>query len=312
MTNVSALCNFNCTSSNHTIEEDSELHLADKIGLIVRIILTIFTCPLTVLLNILVILAVKKRPRLQSKPNILLACLAATDAFIGLTLLPAFILFETFKLFGDESMAQTLRLHFLDRATVTGIVNSLLHLMLVTFERLVAIKFTIHYPFIITEKNIKICVSVFWAIAMSTWGLRYITSYVGLFSLTTVLPSCVIFITISYVILYRETLRHKKRIKTQLINRQERERFLKEKKAFKTTVLVVGALVLCFIPAILLMLSIVYRLPLAKSEHFSDWARTFAMLNSLLNPLIYFWREKEMRNLALTFFTRNASVNPQD
>ncbi|XP_068712389.1 lysophosphatidic acid receptor 3-like [Montipora foliosa] len=312
MTKVSALCNFNCTSSNHTIE-DSELHLADKIGLIVRIILTIFTCPLTVLLNILVILAVKKRPRLQSKPNILLACLAATDAFIGLTILPAFILFETFKLFGNESMVQTLRLHFLDRATATGIVNSLLHLMLVTFERLVAIKFTIHYPFIITEKNIKICVSVFWAIALSTWGLRYITSYVGLFSLTTVLSSCVIFITISYVILYRETLRHKKRIKAQLMNRQERERFLREKKAFKTTVLVVGAVVLCFIPAILLMLSIlVYKLPLAKSEHFSDWARMFATLNSLLNPLIYFWREKEMRNLALTFFTRNASVNPQD
>ena len=310
MTNVSALCNFNCTSSNHTVEEDVERHLTDKIGLIVRIILTIFTCPLTFLLNILVILAVKKRPRLQSKPNILLACLAATDTFIGLTLIPAFILFETFKLFGDESMAQTLRFHFLDRASVTGIVNSLLHLMLVTFERLVAIKFTIHYPFIITEKNIKICVSFFWTTALSTWCLRYITSNLGLFTLTTLVPSCIIFIAISYVILYRETLRHKKRIKTQLVNRQERERFLREKKAFKTTVLVVGAVVLCFLPTILLMLSIVYRLPLAKSEHFSDWARMFAMLNSLLNPLIYFWRDKEMRTMVSKLFSRNASVNP--
>ena len=96
------------------------------------------TCPITILLNISVILAVKKTPRLQSKPNILLACLAATDASIGLTAQPSYIFscMATFQVSGINSLAQTICFHLQDRALVEGISNSLPHLMLVTVERL--------------------------------------------------------------------------------------------------------------------------------------------------------------------------------
>ena len=50
--------------------------------IIINIIINGITCPLTVLLNVLVIMAVKRRPGLQTNTNILLACLAATDVFI--------------------------------------------------------------------------------------------------------------------------------------------------------------------------------------------------------------------------------------
>ena len=58
----------------------------------------------------------------------------------------------------------------------------------------------------------------------------------------------VIFILIAYVILYRETLRHRKRIIKQQLPQAEIERFVKENKALKTTVLLVGAIVLCLLP----------------------------------------------------------------
>ena len=123
---------------------------------IIQIIITITTCPFTILLDILVILDVKKTRRLQSKPNIMLACLAATDVFIGLAAQSSYILSATFQVSGLKILAQAIRFHWHDRAILAGVTNSLLHLMLVTFERLVAIKFTNHYPFLITEKNIKV------------------------------------------------------------------------------------------------------------------------------------------------------------
>ena len=43
-------------------------------------------------------------------------------------------------------------------------------------------------------------------------------------------------------------------IKTQQLPQEEVERFTKENNAFKTSVLVVAAVVLCFIPAILSMI----------------------------------------------------------
>ena len=311
MENISREINFNQFSNNAT-DEGSHLNLTERVVLIIQIIISTTTCPFTILLNSFVILAVKKTPRLQSKANILLACLAATDAFIGLTAQPSSILVELFRLIDMTSLAQKIRLNFHNRVLLAGITNSLLHLMLVTFERLVVIKFTVHHPFLITEKYIKISVATFWIIALCILALRYIIPYVVLFTAASLMVICVIFIAISYVILYRETLRHKKRIKTEQVAQQEVETFLKENKALKTTVYVVGSLVLCFTPSLFLLVSlIVKRLSVvANSVSFVSFCRVLSMLNSLLNPLIYFWRDKEMRKLVLPFFSRCITVNP--
>ena len=294
-------------------DEGLQLNLTERVVLIIQVIITTTTCPFTILLNILVILAVKKIPRLQSKPNIMLACLAATDAFVGVTAQPSYIFFATFQVLGMNSLAQAIRFHWHDRAIVAGSANCLLHLMLVTFERLVAIKFTIHYLSLITVKNIKVSVAIFWIIAFFSWVLRYMTLHVELFTLVPLVPGCIIFISISYVILYRETLRHKKRIKTEQIAQQEVQNFVRENKALKTTVFVVGSLIFCFIPSTFLLLSyLVDSLSLEDSVYFVSFCRVLIMLNSLLNPLIYFWRDKQMRKFVLPFFSRCITVNPSN
>ena len=311
MTNMSEI-NLSQFSRNVS-DEGLRLHLTEQVTLIIQIMITMTACPFTILLNILVILAVKKTPRLQSKPYILLAYLAATDAFIGLTVQQSSILVELFRLIDMNSLAKNIRHYFHNGASLAGITNSLLHLTLVTFERLVAIKFTIHYPLLITGKNIKVSVATFWIIAFCAWALKYVTPYVILFTIGPLVPGCIIFIAISYVILYRETLRHKKRIKTEQIAQQEVQTFLKENKALKTTVYVVGSLVLCFIPLSFMLLSMgVDCLSFVTSIYFVSFYRVLIMLNSLLNPLIYFWRDKEMRKLVLPFFSRWITVSPSN
>ena len=66
--------------------------------------------------------------------------------------------------------------------------------------------------------------------------------------ITLVIILCVLFIAIAYVVLYQETRRHQKMIKTQQLPQEEVEQFLKESKALKTTVYVVGAVMLCLLP----------------------------------------------------------------
>ena len=162
-------------------------------------------------------------------------------------------------------------------------------------SRCIAIKFTMHYPYIVTTQNIKWAVIAFWIFTLACEVLRLtldsIKSVLNL-AVALVLFSCVLFVVSAYVILYRETLRHKKKIKTQQLPQKEVERFTKESKALKTTVFVVGAVVLCFSPMAFAFLSLVAKLNVSYQQ---PWIRTFAMLNSLLNPLIYCWRQKEMR-----------------
>ena len=95
-------------------------------------------------------------------------------------------------------------------------------------------------------------------------------------------------------------------IKTQQLPQNEVKRFAKEHKALKTTVYVVGALLLCFVPVILILVLTGGELPIYVSV---PWIRTFVILNSLLNPLIYCWRQEEMREFAFRFKGR-ANVLP--
>ncbi|CAH3168045.1 unnamed protein product, partial [Porites evermanni] len=113
--------------------------MAAQISFLINIIINVVICPFTVLLNVLVIMAVKRRPRLQRNSNILLACLAATDTATG---------------------AGSRVLDFHNSSLRALFVCSSLHLMLVTFERFTAIKFTMHYNAVVTKDKLKVVVAV--------------------------------------------------------------------------------------------------------------------------------------------------------
>ena len=48
-------------------------------------------CPLTTVLNLLVIISVKRKPQLKTISNTLLGCLAVTDTLMGIIGLPLFV-----------------------------------------------------------------------------------------------------------------------------------------------------------------------------------------------------------------------------
>lgn len=68
-----------------------------------------------------------------------------------------------------------------------------------------------------------------------------------------VLFSCTVFVVFSYAILYRETRHHEKKIKAQQLPQEKVERFARESKVLKTTVYVIGAVVICFVPMVVFL-----------------------------------------------------------
>ena len=287
----------------------TQLSMAAQISFLINIIINVVICPFTVLLNVLVIMAVKRRPRLQRNSNILLACLAATDTATGLLTQPSDILYMILKLSrtGDKGAGSRV-LDFHNSSLRALFVCSSLHLMLVTFERITAIKFTMHYNAVVTKDKLKVVVAVFWFLSVSSEVVNHVTGQTLYSNVLTALTlvSCVLFMSISYLLLYQETRRHQKRMKKEQIPLEEVERFRKESKALKTTVFVVGAVLLCFFPAFI-FLSLVLHFSgavLIQSSLFyvvTPFIRTSGMLNSFLNPLIYCLRQKELRQFVLRF-----------
>ena len=75
----------------------------------------------------------------------------------------------------------------------------------------------------------------------------------------------------SYVILFCETRRHGKMIKAHQLPQEEVHRFNREKKALKTTVLVVSAVFVCFLPraAITVAVFVLKKMNIFHEERYS-------------------------------------------
>ena len=276
--------------------------------LVLVIIINTITCPCTVLLNVLVIKAVKTTPRLRTNSNILLACLAVTDALTGLLCQPLFILWRIFLLFG-LSNSDTVE-HFCFKSLTVILTASFFHLMLVTSERLIAIKFTMQYSNIVTYNNMKIAVLSVWIFVFINGILRMTVYRVAHYLTGLSIISNILFHAFTYLTIYRETRWHQKRIETQQLPQDEVKRFVKENKALKTTVFIVGAATVCLLPICFCFI--------VKTTGFYEicpingrWRLTCLMFNSLVNPLIYCWRQKEMRNVIFGIRTQVAHINNQ-
>ena len=316
---MAKLSGSNFTNVTEMSAQNDALNVALEVS-IITILINGITCPLTVVINVLVIIAVKRRRRLQSNTNILLACLAVTDAVTGLAVQPSLIAWKTFYLLNyngiERSVAEEFHKFFLRTLTLC----SSLHLILITCERLIAIKFTTSYPYIVTKWKIKVAVIVCWAFSFMSQGIGYSSSNfivrvtINLI-VVLVMTFCILFITTSYAILYRESRRHESMIKTQQLPQEEVERFVKENKALKTTAFVVSTVFLSFLPMALTIFSVA----VGVIRHF-NWkavfavsgplARTCAVLNSLLNPLIYCLRQKEMRKFVFRVPWKPVAVGP--
>ena len=133
---------------------------------LITVIINGISCPFTVLLNVLVIMAVKRRPRLQSNTNILLACLAASDALVGLTVQPSFIAWQSCRLL--NSPYTNVIKDFYNRSIRFLCLCTALHLTLVTCKKLIAIKITMRYRSVVTKKTIKVAVISVWVFTTIT------------------------------------------------------------------------------------------------------------------------------------------------
>ena len=267
------------------------------------IVLNILSFPVTIVMNVLVIMAVKTRLRLQSKYNILLACLAGTDLLVGAASQPSYIVGQIYVIKG-LSLSEYCGYHKLTNFLVLiPIFASVFHLALISIERFVAMKYTFRYITIVTKLRLKIAVVVSWVFAFCPAILRRLgkkLEFIAGVAAVTVLFLSILFILFCHLLVYFVTRRHEKQIKCEQVSPEAAADFEKEKKALKTTRIIIMALLVCLSP---LFLYVVFWS--VSSENSSYTVNVIVLshpvciwlspLNSLCNPFIYCYRNKIFR-----------------
>ncbi|XP_029980168.1 trace amine-associated receptor 13c-like [Sphaeramia orbicularis] len=125
-------------------------------ALVYQILLFIFS-PLTVALNLVVIISVAHFRQLHTPTNLLLLSLAVSDLLVGLVLMPVEVLRKMTCWFLGDSMCSLYI--FFAWLSVSASVGDM---VLISVDRYVAICDPLHYTNKVTMKRVKVCICLCW------------------------------------------------------------------------------------------------------------------------------------------------------
>ena len=278
---------------------------------ILNIIINILMVPLTAVMNLLVMIAVKMKSRLRAqKSNCILAMLALTDFFLGILAQPIFIawmLFTLLEISGGSSCGSKIFFIALANCLFT---SSLVHLALASGERYLAIKHPFQYTDIVTEARLLVASLLAWLLSVTVHILLAVSTAVFFSINSTIIGLSVAVIAFCHFSVYLETRRHEQQVAAQQVTQEARKQFEKDKKAFKLTSIIVGILVLCCTPVMFsrIVFFKLYKLPLNTFHIIFFFATTLVFLNSLLNPVIYCIRIRQFRVAFIELAFRNVNL----
>ena len=269
----------------------------------------IITALLTILLNALVIFAVATRRRLRNNSTILLASLAGADLLTGLVVLPFAFALDLRRLLGFDSFC-SLEKAFTVTATVT--CASISHLVMISVDRYIAIKYPLRYQEIVTETRILISIVLAWGFTLlvtinelvlaliDSDSVYSIYSHVNTIIQIAIGILFIVVISLSYGYIYSETRRQVKRLKAEQLPQEEVQRIKNDRTAATTLAIILIALVATYLPTIVLTaLSSSIAAPPRFICVIWSWVGGTCVLGPLCNPIIYCWRMKNLRRAFL-------------
>ena len=273
-------------------------------------VLYVFSCPPIILMNALVIAAVKTTHRLQTMSNILLASLAGTDLLMGTVTLPASIAAEILVIAGGSVTTYcTFMNNFVAPLRDLSALTSIFHLGVISVERYIALKYCLRYDTIVTKFSLKIAIAFTWCLSglYILFKAFTVTSRPSSIVSQFLVLACLVIIVYCHGTVFIITRRHERRIQTEQIPAEEEiERFLKEKKAWKTTGIILGFLVLCLLPGFSVNFGVMFNWDPRWINILRPLVYCFIFLNSLCNPTIYCFRMKAMRQVMIALLKRQS------
>ena len=273
----------------------------------------------TILLNLLAIIAIKRRKELQKPVNILLASLAVADLLAGAISMPLSATVDI-SILHQFSLQKICTLDAMLNKPMIFFVcsSSTYHLTAIAWERYVAIKRFIDYKVIVTKSRLQKLSIAAWFIAAFTPVFALTMAVVKVdhktvemrrlyTGLSLVALICLIAIAYFYIMVYLD-IRKRNINEISQVNALIRAKM--ESKIARTTALLTGALLCSFLPAIgLTLLLKVYRGFATNSLY--RLMEALVQLNSLVSPILYSYRDGKIRKAVLELLRIRKPHAPQ-
>ena len=258
--------------------------------------------------NFLIIKALEKVSSLHSPSKRLFQSLASTDLCVGLITQPLYI-YSTFvppKPADSKSCSYTLTYSGFP-LRVTGFVFcqvSLLTTTAISVDRLLALFLGIRYRKVATLTGVHIFIALSWLFALAVGLSSYFYALrVTIFISCTIALLCVVTSTICYMKIYLKLRNHHAKVMFQqakMLGKRTSINVARYRKTVSNALWVQWTVFVCYLPyGILTVKSLFIGVDL-KSD--PAWHATLCLvfLNSSLNPFLYCWKMREVRQAVKT------------
>lgn len=251
--------------------------------------------------NLLVLTAIRRTPTLHSPSNTLLLGLALSDLGVGLLVHPLFFA----QLLGKvtRNKAVFCRAGITVEITANALcIISLLTVTAVSFDRYLALRLHLRYKEIVTIKRVAIVIGIIWVIGAFIGSLWLYKPEMVKIKVMTIIVMCLLTAAFSYFKIYRVVSRHYhtdlnfKCALEQVNNGKQAVNMASFKSHALSTFWVYCLIVICYMPYFCVVV-VIAQTGLSVAKRFLyEMTAILVFINSSLNPLVYCWRLRDIRN----------------
>ena len=245
----------------------------------------------SILVNALVLAAIKRTPSIRSTSMNFLCSLAVSDFLVGVIGQPIYI---GDLLTQNSSISQLSIMVGFSVCTV-----SLLTITAISVDRLLAVHFHLRYPTLMTKSRVKYILALIWLISFVVSGFDLWSKRIYHLLVAPVIFICLIISTCCYIRIYQIVRRHQSVIQAQQRSVQSNNNegddvhVVELSKSVLNTFVLYIALFMCYSP-VYILLPLDGLLDMRWQPEW-NFATTVIFVNSAVNPFLYFWRLPKLR-----------------
>ena len=301
------MANFSAREGNYTGEMNQTSTSAWSEGALAFLsAINIFLSITASLGNALILVALHKESSLHPPTKLLFRCLAVTDLCVGLFIQPLLVSL-IFAIFDKETIMSDLVYNLNDWTNFSSIIlcgMSIFTSTAISVERLLALLLGLRYRHVVTLRRTRVVIGCIFLINASG-GAIYFWRHSISWILNSVFAALSLITSIfSYTKIYFTLRQHQAQVRENVHQEQPNGggiplNVARYKKTVYSIAWVQFALLACYVPFIVIYILMHTMTFSATLSMIALAAITLVYLNSSLNPILYCWKIKEVRQAAM-------------
>ena len=268
-----------------------------------------------IVLNIITIQALRKTSSLSKTLKTLLLSLAISDVGVGLVVQPLYVASHVMKI---EQNTDNIAFHTVEKAYLIQSIlfgfASFFGVVLLTVDRFLAIHLHLRYQELVTYKRVVAVVISVWLLSALISFLSSSMAQVALsIVLGTILVVCVVITGILYCKIYAAVRHHTSQIHAlqvqQVAQNEDMANAARQRKTALATFYVYVVFLACYLPISGVQLAMISGETVLLSN-LCYFTMTLVHLNSSLNPLIYCWKMRHIRQTVMDILRNILAIGP--